>query len=67
MYSLIEAERLVEEVKNARDQGDDDGGPAFAKVLVRLLIGVGSALPNCNRAEDAVAVLNDACTIAHSR
>ena len=63
---MIEAERLVEEVKRARDEGDEGLSPAFSKVLVRLLIGVGAALPKCNRADDGVAVLSDAIKLANN-
>ncbi|KAK4316366.1 hypothetical protein Pmani_012495 [Petrolisthes manimaculis] len=54
---LLEAEELLGEVRAAGVGG---------RVLCRLLLGVGMALPKCNRHEDAVAVLTDAVHLARA-
>nr|XP_053635281.1 uncharacterized protein LOC128690589 [Cherax quadricarinatus] len=56
--TLRAAEELVAEVKSVGVGG---------RLLCRLLVGVGVALPKCNRHEDAIAVLTDAVHIARAR
>lgn len=55
---LLEAEELLGEVRAAGVGG---------RVLCRLLLGVGTALPKCDRHDDAVAVLTDAVHLARAR
>nr|XP_053628375.1 uncharacterized protein LOC128685765 [Cherax quadricarinatus] len=55
--TLRAAEELVAEVKSVGVGG---------RLLCRLLVGVGVALPKCNRHEDAIAVLTDAVHIARA-
>ncbi|XP_064081125.1 outer dynein arm-docking complex subunit 4-like isoform X4 [Macrobrachium nipponense] len=55
--TVREGETLVNEVK-ATEVGD--------RILCRLLVGVGVALPKCGRPQDAIAVLTDAVHIARA-
>ncbi|KAK7071252.1 hypothetical protein SK128_008984 [Halocaridina rubra] len=55
--TVLEGENLVNEVKIA-DIGE--------RLLCRLLVGVGVALPKCGRPKDAIAVLTDAVHISRA-
>lgn len=55
---MDEAEHLLAEVKSAGMGG---------RLLCRLLLGVGVALPNCDRHDDAIAVLTDAIHVAQAK
>ncbi|KAK7080978.1 hypothetical protein SK128_023114 [Halocaridina rubra] len=55
--TVLDGECLVNDVKEAE---------ISEKILCRLLVGLGIALPKCGRPEDAIAILTDAVHIARA-